>query len=82
MTNKSLGNQTSGGLQGVETAEPEYKDTTPQQCGWVSHNMLLALTVLGVSMLCLCTFVRMLVEYAIKFIIWGSSDVTLMESFR
>lgn len=48
MTNKSLGNQTSGGFQAGERDEPELKDTTPQQCGWVSHNMLLALTVLGV----------------------------------
>nr|XP_055050040.1 solute carrier family 1 member 9 isoform X2 [Misgurnus anguillicaudatus] len=48
MTNKNLGNQTSGAFQGGERAEPELKDTTPQQCGWVSHNMLLALTVLGV----------------------------------
>ncbi|XP_065134467.1 solute carrier family 1 member 9 isoform X1 [Paramisgurnus dabryanus] len=48
MTNKNLGNQTSGAFQGGERAEPELKDATPQQCGWVSHNMLLALTVLGV----------------------------------
>lgn len=87
MTKKSLDNQTSGGLQGGERDEPELKDTIPQQCSEVSQNMLLVLTVIGVYLLYLCTFLRMLVklEYAVKFlkyIIWVSLCVTLVEYFR
>ncbi|XP_051572205.1 excitatory amino acid transporter 2-like isoform X2 [Myxocyprinus asiaticus] len=48
MTNKHLGNQTSGALQGDEGVELGLKDTTHQQCGWFGRNLLLALTVLGV----------------------------------
>ncbi|TRY87798.1 hypothetical protein DNTS_015704 [Danionella cerebrum] len=48
MMNKHLGNQTSAALQMDDRVEAQLKDTTQQQCGWFSRNLLLALTILGV----------------------------------
>lgn len=53
MTNKHLGNQTSAALQMDNGVDAELKNTTHQQCGWFSRNLLLALTVLGANM-CVC----------------------------
>ncbi|XP_039542220.1 solute carrier family 1 member 9 isoform X1 [Pimephales promelas] len=48
MTNKHLGNQASAALQMDHGVQAELKDSTHQQCGWFSRNLLLALTVIGV----------------------------------
>ncbi|XDV13199.1 hypothetical protein PO909_001672 [Leuciscus waleckii] len=48
MTNKHLDNQTSAALQMDDGVQAELKDSTHQQCGWFTRNLLLALTVIGV----------------------------------
>jgi len=60
MTNKHLGNQASAALQMDHGVQAELKDSTHQQCGWFSRNLLLALTVIGAYVpLCVCTYINM-----------------------